>query len=89
MRLKGKIGVVLGVANKRSIAWAIARRAAEEGADLILTYQNERLRENVESLAADLPTPPLILPCDVGNEAEVDALFSAIGEKKGGLDFLV
>lgn len=89
MLLKGKIGVVLGVANKRSIAWAIARRAAEEGADLILTYQNERLRENVESLAAELPNPPLLLPCDVGNDAEVDALFAAIGEKKGGLDFLV
>lgn len=89
MLLQGKVGVVLGVANKRSIAWAIARRAAEEGADVILTYQNERLRENVESLGAELPKPPLLLPCDVSNDAEVDALFAAIGQQKGGLDFLV
>jgi enoyl-[acyl-carrier protein] reductase I len=89
MLLEGKIGVVLGVANKRSIAWAIAKRAVEEGAQLVLTYQNERLKENVLDLAKDLTPSPLLLPCDVADEKQVDALFAGIREKHGGLDFLV
>jgi enoyl-[acyl-carrier protein] reductase I len=89
MLLEGKIGVVLGVANKRSIAWAIAKRAVEEGAQLVLTYQNERLKENVVELAKDLTPSPLLLPCDVADEKQVEALFAGIREKHGGLDFLV
>jgi enoyl-[acyl-carrier protein] reductase I len=89
MLLKGKVGVILGVANKRSIAWAIAKRAAEEGAELVLTYQNDRLRENVEGLAGELSQKPLLLPCDVSDEAQIDALFEGIRQKHAGLDFVV
>jgi enoyl-[acyl-carrier protein] reductase I len=89
MLLKGKVGVILGVANKRSIAWAIARRSAEEGAELVVTYQNERLKENVVGLAEELATKPLLLPCDVSDEKQIDVLFDGIREKHGGLDFLV
>jgi enoyl-[acyl-carrier protein] reductase I len=81
-------GLVIGVANKRSIAWAIARAASAAGHAVALTYQNERLEENVRELAATLPDP-LILPCDVGDEAQMDAVFAAIDAKYGGLDFLV
>lgn len=89
MLLKGKVGVVLGVANKRSIAWAIAKRASEEGAELVLTHQSDRLKENVVELAAELANPPLLLPCDVSDEAQMDALFASIREKHAGIDFLV
>ena len=82
-RLTGSTGLVVGVANKRSIAWAIARAAAAEGASLVLTYQNDRLGENVRELAATLPEPPLLLPCDVTDDAQMDALFQAIGEQHG------
>ena len=66
MDLSGKKGLVLGVANKRSLAWAIAQRASAAGAELALTYQGERLEENVRELAATLGRESLILPCDVG-----------------------
>jgi enoyl-[acyl-carrier protein] reductase I len=88
MLLEGKRGVVFGVANKRSLAWAIARRASEEGASLALTYQGERIEENVRELAEGL-NDPLILPCDVSKDEELDAAFSAINQQFGGLDFLV
>src|SRR5918994_5427298 len=86
--LNGKHGLVVGVANKRSIAWAIAEAASRAGARLAVTYQGERLEENVRELCAGL-TDPLILPCDVGDDAQIAALFSGIEEKFGGLDFLV
>ena len=86
--LSGKTGLVVGVANKRSLSWAIAQAAAAEGASLALTYQGERLEENVRELAADL-ADPLILPCDVTNDAEIDAVFAAVQARFGGLDFLV
>ncbi|HYC78059.1 MAG TPA: enoyl-ACP reductase [Planctomycetota bacterium] len=89
MLLNGKTGIVLGVANKRSIAWAIARRAAEEGARLCVTYQNERLRENVASLCAEMAAPPLLLPCDVTAPGDVEALTAEVKRAFGGLDFLV
>ena len=89
MLLKGKVGVILGVANKRSIAWAIAKRAVEEGAEIVLTYQNERLKENVVELAEELNPKPLLLPCDVADEKQIDALFAGIREKHAGIDFLV
>ncbi|MGH9764620.1 MAG: enoyl-ACP reductase FabI [Blastocatellia bacterium] len=88
MLLEGKTGVVFGVANKRSLAWAIARRAAEQGAQIALTYQGERIEENVRELAEGL-NDPLIVPCDVSKEDELDAAFAAIKERYGSLDFLV
>ena len=87
MLLEGKKGLILGVANKRSIAWAIAQSAAAEGAELTFSYQGERLKENVAELANTL-RGSLVLPCDVMNEAEVDAMFKTIQEKWGGLDFV-
>ncbi len=87
--LTGKKGVVLGVANKRSIAWAVAKAAAKEGAELVLTYQNERLEKNVRALAETLPGNISILPCDVDDEAQVAAFGDAIGEQAGKIDFLV
>jgi len=86
--LEGKTGIVFGVANKRSIAWAIAQALSREGMRLAFTYQGERLKENVEELCAALPDS-LILPCDVTVDAEIDAVFKEVGEKFGGLDALV
>jgi enoyl-[acyl-carrier protein] reductase I len=87
--LEGKCGVIVGVANKRSLAWGIAQAAAAQGARLVLTYQNDRLGENVRELAATLPTPPVLLPCDVADDAQVAAAFDAVDREFGGLDFLV
>ncbi len=87
--LPGKLGLVVGVANKRSISWAIAQAAAAGGARLALTYQGERLEENVRELAATLAEPPLILPCDVTSDDQIAALASSIQQEFGGLDFVV
>src|SRR5687768_11567519 len=89
MTLTGKKGLVLGVANKRSLAWAIAKRASEAGAELALTFQGERLEENVRELAATLGRESLILPCDVTADDQIGALFAKIGETMGRLDFVV
>jgi enoyl-[acyl-carrier protein] reductase I len=86
--LSGKTGLIVGVANKRSISWAIAQAAAREGARLALTYQGERLEENVRGLAADV-TDPLILPLDVTDDAQIDAVFQEIDRTFGGIDFVV
>src|SRR5215204_6019246 len=86
--LTGKHGLVVGVANKRSIAWAIAQAATAAGARLAVTYQGERLEENVRDLAEGLQDP-LLLPCDVTNDAQIDAVFAAIDREFGGLDFVV
>ena len=86
--LSGKTGLVVGIANKRSIAWAIAQAASAAGARLAVTYQGERLEENVRELAETLNNP-LILPCDVTVDAQMDAVFAAIDKEFGGLDFLV
>lgn len=88
MLLEGKTGVVFGVANKRSLAWAIASRAAEEGARIALTYQGERLEENARELAASLKDP-LVLPCDVARDEDIAAVFARINQEFGGLDFVV
>jgi enoyl-[acyl-carrier protein] reductase I len=85
----GKVGLVVGVANKRSLAWAIARALHAEGATLVLTYQSERLKENVEELAATLSPVPTLLPCDVADDGQIAAVFEAIGREHGGLDVLV
>ncbi len=83
--LDGKTGVVFGVANKRSIAWAIAQALAREGMKLAFTYQGERLKESVEALTSGIPGS-LLLPCDVTNDAEVDAVYAAVGAEWGKLD---
>jgi enoyl-[acyl-carrier protein] reductase I len=88
MLLAGKHGLVLGVANKRSIAWGIAKAAAREGARLALTYQGERLEENVRELAGQL-ADPLVLPCDVTRDAALEALAGSVRRDFGGLDFVV
>ncbi|MGH9308170.1 MAG: enoyl-ACP reductase FabI, partial [Vicinamibacterales bacterium] len=86
--LSGKTGLVVGVANKRSIAWAIADAASKAGARLAVTYQGERLEENVRELSATLNSP-LILPCDVTNDEQIAAVFAAIEREFDGLDFVV
>jgi len=88
MLLDGKLGLVLGVANKRSLAWGIARSVSREGARLALTYQGERLEENVRELAEELKDP-VILPCDVGSDEAIDGLAEAVRRELGGLDFVV
>lgn len=87
--LSGRTGLVVGVANKRSLAWAIAQAAAQAGAQLVLTFQNARLEENVRELATTLPRAPLLLPCDVTSDEQVGALFTTIEQERGSLDFLV
>jgi enoyl-[acyl-carrier protein] reductase I len=84
----GKHGLVIGVANKRSIAWAIAQITAVRGARLALTYQG-RFEEHVHELSQGLDPAPLVLPCDVSSDAEIEAVFSRIDRDFGGLDFLV
>ena len=86
--LSGKHGLVVGVANKRSISWAIADAASRAGARLAVTYQGERLEENVRELAAGL-TDPLVMPCDVSDDEQIAAVFATIEREFGGLDFLV
>jgi enoyl-[acyl-carrier protein] reductase I len=86
--LSGKTGLIVGVANKRSIAWAIADAASKAGARLAVTYQGERLEENVRELSEGL-TNPLILPCDVTSDEQIAKVFEAIDREFGGLDFLV
>ncbi|OLC14050.1 MAG: enoyl-ACP reductase [Candidatus Rokubacteria bacterium 13_1_40CM_69_27] len=86
--LEGKTGIVFGVANKRSIAWAIAQALSGAGMRLAFTYQGERLKENVESLASTLPNS-LLYPCDVTSDAEIDAVFTSLGREVGALDVLV
>src|SRR5208282_5759191 len=87
--LEGKIGVVFGVANKRSIAWAIAQAWHKAGATLAFTYQGERLKANVEELAATFGPDTLILPCDVTKDDEIAAVFSQAGQKFGKLHLLL
>jgi enoyl-[acyl-carrier protein] reductase I len=84
----GKVGLIVGVASKRSIAWAIAQATAARGAQLVLTYQ-PRFQEHVEELSQGLPLPPLVLPCDVSSDEEIAAVYARIEEQFGGLDFVV
>jgi len=87
--LEGKTGIVFGVANKRSIAWAIAQALAREGMRLAFTYQGERLKESVEALTSASMPGSLLLPCDVTNDAEIDAVFQRVGDDYGKLDVLL
>jgi enoyl-[acyl-carrier protein] reductase I len=86
--MAGKRGLVMGVANDRSIAWGIARAVAAEGAGLAFTYQGEALLKRVKPLA-DSVGAMHILPCDVTDEGSLDAVFAALGEDWGAIDFVV
>ena len=86
--MKGKKGLIMGVANNRSIAWGIAKACAAQGAELLFTYQGDALKKRVEPLAAEVGSGP-VLPCDVTDNASVDAVFAAVAAKWGRLDFLV
>lgn len=86
--LENKVGIVFGVANKRSIAWACAESCMAQGAKIAFTYQGERLKEYLDKLTAPLEDT-LVLPCDVTNQAEVDAAFQAVGKKYGKIDFVI
>jgi enoyl-[acyl-carrier protein] reductase I len=86
--LEGKTGLIFGVANKRSIAWAIAQTFAKEGMRLAFTYQGERLKDSVEELTSTIPGSPL-WSCDVTSDADIDTVFNNVGEQFGKLDVLV
>lgn len=86
--LEGKKGIVLGVANTRSIAWGISKALSDGGAELGLTYQGDRVEKNVRKLAEEVGAS-LVVPCDVTEDRQVDALFAAAEETFGTLHFLV
>jgi enoyl-[acyl-carrier protein] reductase I len=87
--LAGKLGIVFGVANKRSIAWAIAQAWHRAGAKLAFTYQGERLKENVEELAGTFGKDTLLIPCDVTRDEEITRVFSEVGSSFGKLDLML
>jgi len=86
--MAGKRGLVMGIANNRSIAWGIAKAVAAQGAELAVTYQGEALKKRVEPLAAELGCN-IVLPCDVTDASSMDAVFVELKERWGRLDFLV
>jgi enoyl-[acyl-carrier protein] reductase I len=88
MLLDGKKGLIVGVANKHSIAWAIAQSTSCQGAQLFFNYQNDRLKENVEELVATIPGSKAF-PCDAADDAQVESLMNHVGKEAGKLDFLV
>src|SRR5688572_28438319 len=86
--LSGKLALVVGVANKRSISWAIAQALANSGARLALTYPSARLEENVRELAATVNNP-VVLPCDVSSDEQIVELGKSLDKEFGGLDYFV
>ncbi len=88
MLLEGKKGLIIGVANKHSIAWAIAEAAMREGARLAFNYQNDRLKENVAGLVEGLDGACLF-PCDVSSDAEIESFMKSVEDEFGTIDFLV
>lgn len=86
--MQGKRGLIMGLANDKSIAWGIAKACADAGAELAFSYQGEALKKRVDPLAAQLGSD-IVLPCDVADEASIDELFSALEAKWGKLDFVV
>ena len=84
----GKHGLIVGVASKRSIAWAIAQATARRGARLAITYQG-RFEEHVNDLSQGLDEPALVLPCDVASDTDIERVFAKVEQEFGGLDFLV
>lgn len=87
--LAGKVGVVFGVANKRSIAWAIAKAWKQAGATLLFNYQGERLKENVEELVAEFGADTFLQPCDVSNDTEIASFFGKVREVTPKLDLML
>ena len=87
--MAGKRGLIMGVANDHSIAWGIARMLARHGAVLAFAYQDEALLKRVRPLAESVGEDPILLPCDVSSDADLDAVFDYLGEKWGSLDFVV
>lgn len=87
--LAGKVGLVFGVANKRSIAWAIAKAWAAAGARLIFSYQGERLKENVEELVGEFGEGTPLFPCDVSSDAEIKSFFENVKRETGNLDLML
>lgn len=88
MLMNGKRGIVVGIANKWSIAWAITRKLADEGAELAITYQNERLGKNVRELASELKDP-LLIPLDLGSDKQIVLAFELLKRVWGRIDFVV
>jgi len=88
-QLEGKAGIIFGIANHRSIAWPIAQAADREGATLVLAYQNERVERFVRELAEKLSRPPLLVQCDVADDASIEAVYAAVRERHPRLDFVV
>jgi enoyl-[acyl-carrier protein] reductase I len=86
--MQGKRGLIMGVANNRSIAWGIAKAASAQGATLAFTYQGDALKKRVEPLAREVGST-VVLPCDVTDKVSVDAVFAELGRQWGKLDFLV
>lgn len=86
--MQGKRGLIMGLANDKSIAWGIAKALADQGAELAFSYVGEALKKRVEPLAAQLGTP-LVAECDVGSDESIDALFETLKEKWGTIDFVV
>ncbi|MFL6537870.1 MAG: enoyl-ACP reductase [Chthoniobacterales bacterium] len=87
--LAGKVGVVFGVANKRSIAWAIATAGAAAGARLIFNYQGERIKENVEELVSEFGEGTALHPCDVSSDSEIAAFFEKVRDQTDRLDLML
>lgn len=87
--LAGKLGIVFGVANKRSIAWAIAQAWHQAGAKLAFTYQGDRLKENVEELASSFGSDTLLMPCDVTKDDEITRVFAEVKSHFGSLHLLL
>ena len=87
--MKGRRGLVMGVANKNSIAWAIAQQLAAQGAEIAFTYQGDKLLRRVKPLAESVMDDPVLLDCDVTNDDQMDAAFKTLEDKWGQLDFLV
>ena len=86
--MRGKRGLIMGVANNRSIAWGITKACAAQGAEIALTFQGDALKKRVEPLAEEVGCR-IVLPCDVSDAASMDAVFAALKQRWGGLDFLV
>ncbi|WP_342075906.1 enoyl-ACP reductase FabI [Yoonia sp. SS1-5] len=86
--MQGKRGLIMGLANDKSIAWGIAKACADAGAELAFSFQGEALKKRVEPLAQSVGSD-IVLPCDVGDEASIDSLFAALEERWGKLDFIV
>ena len=87
--MNGKKGLVMGLANDKSIAWGIVQALNAHGAQIAISYQNELLQKRVEPLAAQLDKDPLLIKCDVSDSASVEACFKELGEKWGKIDFVV